>query len=122
MIGLYTAPTHNGWKASVVLEEMSFKYNVIDLGLDLGSGVPKEPDFLATNPNGGIPAIIDRDNGDFTVFESGVIMIYLAEKTGQLLPQDPKRIEVEEMLATAKDMVQKMIAQRVSFQPIYETH
>jgi glutathione S-transferase len=93
MIDLYTSPTPNGWKASVTLEELGIPYTVHPI--DLASGAQKQPDFLAINPNGRIPAIVDRANGDFAVFESGAIMIYLAEqarpeKEGALLPTDPK--------------------------------
>lgn len=89
MIDLYTAPTPNGWKISIALEEMNLPYHVIPL--DLMEGEQKRPDFLKINPNGRIPAIIDREEGDFAVFESGAILIYLAEKTNQLLPTDMKR-------------------------------
>ena len=88
MIDLYTAPTPNGFKASITLEEMALPYTVHEL--DLSTGVQKEAPFVAINPNGRIPAIVDRDNDDFAVFESGAIMIYLAEKTGQLMPSDVK--------------------------------
>lgn len=88
MIDLYTAATPNGWKASVTLEEMGLPYNVI--ALDLMKGEQKKPGFLKINPNGRIPAIVDHDNGDFPVFESGAIMIYLAEKTGMLMPADAR--------------------------------
>lgn len=88
MIDLYTAATPNGWKASVTLEEMGLPYNVI--ALDLMKGEQKKPGFLKINPNGRIPAIVDHDNGDFPVFESGAIMIYLAEKTGMLIPADAR--------------------------------
>ncbi|MFH2133090.1 MAG: glutathione S-transferase N-terminal domain-containing protein [bacterium] len=88
MIDLYTAPTPNGWKASIALEEMQLPYTVHKL--DLIAGDQKKPEFLKINPNGRIPAIIDRDEGDFAVFESGAILIYLAEKAGQLLPTDMK--------------------------------
>ncbi|KAF0809917.1 Glutathione S-transferase domain protein [Alcanivorax sp. S71-1-4] len=88
MIDLYTAATPNGWKASVTLEEMGLPYNVV--ALDLMKGEQKKPGFLKINPNGRIPAIVDHDNGDFPVFESGAIMIYLAEKTGMLMPADAK--------------------------------
>ena len=86
MIELYTSPTPNGWKASVTLEEMGLPYEV--KAIDLSSGDQKKPEFLALNPNGRIPAIIDRDAGDLTVFESGAIMIYLAEKSGKFMPTD----------------------------------
>lgn len=88
MIELYTAPTPNGWKASVTLEELKLPYNTV--AIDLGAGEQKQPDYLAINPNGRIPAIVDRGENNFAVFESGAIMIYLAEKTGQLLPADAK--------------------------------
>jgi len=88
MIDLYTAPTPNGWKVSVLLEELGMPYHVRPI--DLTKLEQKEPWFLAINPNGRIPAIVDRDEGDFPIFESGAIMIYLAEKAGRLLPADRK--------------------------------
>ncbi len=88
MIDLYTAATPNGHKISIALEELSLPYEMHVL--DLGKNVQKEPWFTAINPNGRIPAIIDRANGDFAVFESGAILVYLAEKTGRLMPQDVK--------------------------------
>ena len=88
MIELYTAGTPNGWKASIMLEELGLPYEVRALRLEQGEQL--EPWFLRINPNGRIPAIVDRDAGRFTVFESGAILIYLAEKTGCLLPADPK--------------------------------
>ncbi|HEY0112505.1 MAG TPA: glutathione S-transferase N-terminal domain-containing protein [Allosphingosinicella sp.] len=88
MIDLYTAATPNGWKVSITLEELALPYQLHVL--DLGKGEQKQPDFLRINPNGRIPAIVDRGEGDFAVFESGAIMIYLAEKTGRLLPADAK--------------------------------
>jgi glutathione S-transferase/GST-like protein len=88
MIDLYTAPTPNGWKASIALEELGLPYEVHPV--DLMRGEQKRPEYLAINPNGRIPTIVDRDAGDFPVFESGAILVYLAEKTGRLLPADPK--------------------------------
>lgn len=88
MIDLYTAATPNGWKASIVLEELGLPYEVHPL--KLGKNEQKEEWYLKINPNGRIPAIVDRDAGDFAVFESGAILIYLAEKTGTLMPQDAK--------------------------------
>lgn len=88
MIELLTAATPNGHKASIVLEELELPYSV--RAIDLGAKEQKEDWFLKINPNGRIPAIIDRDNGDFAVFESGAILMYLAEKTGKLLPTDAK--------------------------------
>ena len=88
MIDLYTAATPNGWKASVALEEMEIPYETH--GLSLQGQDQKQEWFLKINPNGRIPAIVDRDEGDFAVFESGAIMIYLAEKSGKFLPKDVK--------------------------------
>ena len=88
MIDLYTAATPNGHKASITLEELEIPYELH--AIDLSSGAQKEPWFLKINPNGRIPAIVDRDNGDFAVFESGAIMLYLAEKAGKLIPSDEK--------------------------------
>ena len=88
MISLYTSPTPNGWKASVALEELGLPYQVH--AIDLLSGAQRAPDYLAINPNGRIPAIVDHEADDFAVFESGAILIYLAEKTGQLMPADAK--------------------------------
>jgi GST-like protein len=88
MIDLYTASTPNGHKASVALEELGLPYTVH--AIDLAAKVQKEPWFLALNPNGRIPVIVDREAGDFPVFESGAILVYLAEKTGRLMPQDAK--------------------------------
>ena len=88
MIDLYTASTPNGWKASVALEEMEIPYEVH--ALNLMEGDQKQPEFLALNPNGRIPAIVDREADNLAVFESGAIMIYLAEKCGKFLPTDVK--------------------------------
>ena len=88
MIDLYTSSTPNGWKASVMLEEIGMPYTVHPISL--GQGEQKSPKFLAINPNGRIPAIVDRSNGDFAVFESGAILLYLAKKSGKLLPKDEK--------------------------------
>ncbi len=87
MIDLYTAATPNGKKISIMLEEIKLPYEVHKL--DLTGKEQKEEWFLKINPNGRIPAIVDREN-DFRVFESGAILIYLAEKTGKLIPNDVK--------------------------------
>ncbi|MGI9327535.1 MAG: glutathione S-transferase family protein [Pseudomonadales bacterium] len=83
MLTLYTASTPNGWKASVTLEELALPYAVEKIDLRLGE--QKRPEYLAICPNGRIPALVDDG---FAVFESGAIMLYLAEKTGRLLPRD----------------------------------
>lgn len=88
MIDLYTAGTPNGHKASIALEELGLPYEL--KLLDLAKNEQKSPEFLAINPNGRIPAIVDHDEDDFAVFESGAILIYLAEKTGRLMPTDRK--------------------------------
>lgn len=84
MIDFYTAATPNGRKISIALEEMAVPYEVH--AIDLKSQWQKSPEFLRINPNGRIPAIVDREGGEFAVFESGAILIYLAEKTGRFLP------------------------------------
>jgi glutathione S-transferase/GST-like protein len=88
MIDLYTAATPNGHKVSIALEELGLPYMLKTL--DLSKNEQKTPAFLAINPNGRIPAIVDRSEGDFAVFESGACLIYLAEKTGRLLPTEFK--------------------------------
>ena len=86
MIDLYTAATPNGHKVSIALEELGLPYTL--KVLDLAKGEQKTPAFLAINPNGRIPAIVDHEAGGFAVFESGAILVYLAEKTGRLMPTD----------------------------------
>ena len=88
MIDLYTASTPNGWKVSIALEELALPYEVKPI--ELAKGEQKQDWYLAINPNGRIPAIVDRGEGDFAVFESGAILFYLAEKTGRLMPTDAK--------------------------------
>jgi len=88
MIDLYTAATPNGHKVSIALEELGLPYTV--RVVSLSKLEQREPWFLALNPNGRIPVIVDRAEDDFVVFESGAILVYLAEKTGKLMPADPK--------------------------------
>jgi len=88
MIELYTAATPNGQKISIALEELGLPYRVHALSFDRKE--QKAPEYLKINPNGRIPAIVDAENEDFAVFESGAILLYLAEKTGRLLPADAK--------------------------------
>lgn len=88
MFDLYTSSTPNGWKASVALEEMQLPYQVHNI--NLMEQEQKTPAFLARNPNGRIPVLVDKDEDHFAVFESGAIMLYLAEKTGQFIPRNAK--------------------------------
>jgi GST-like protein len=90
MIDVYSWTTGNARKVYIMLEETGLPYRVHPV--DISKGDQFKPDFLATSPNNKIPAIIDRDGpggGDYSLFESGAILIYLADKTGQLLPTDP---------------------------------
>ncbi len=88
MIDLYTFTTPNGRKPAIFLEEVGLPYTVHKV--DISKGEQFSPEFIAINPNSKIPAIIDQEVG-ITVFESGAILIYLAEKTGQFLPVDRAR-------------------------------
>jgi GST-like protein len=88
MIELLTAATPNGHKISIALEELALPYDM--RVIDLAAQEQRQEWFLAINPNGRIPAIIDHDADDFSVFESGAILVYLAEKTGKLMPRDFK--------------------------------
>jgi GST-like protein len=91
MIDLYTWTTPNGRKASIMLEEVGLPYDVHTI--DITSGEQHDPEFLKISPNNKIPAIVDSDGPDgepIALFESAAILIYLAEKTGQLLPKDPR--------------------------------
>ena len=96
MIKLYTAPTPNGHKVSCLLEALQMDYEAILV--NLSEGEQFKPNFLKISPNGRIPAIVDTEN-DLSIFESGAIMIYLADKAGKLLPQNTaKRYKVMEWL------------------------
>ncbi|MBA8899257.1 glutathione S-transferase N-terminal domain-containing protein [Phyllobacterium sp. P30BS-XVII] len=89
---LYSLPTPNGVKVSIMLEELGLPYEVHLI--DIGKNESWTPEYLALNPNGKIPAIIDPDGPDgkpLALFESGAILLYLAEKTGKFLPSDPAR-------------------------------
>lgn len=88
MIDLYTAPTPNGHKASCTLEALEIPYETHFV--NISEGDQRKPDFRALNPNGRIPVIVDRALDNLAIFESGAIMIYLAEKAGRLLPTDVK--------------------------------
>lgn len=91
MIDLYFAPTPNGWKISIMLEECGLPYQV--KWVNIGAGEQFDPEFLAISPNNRIPAIVDNEplggGQPHSVFETGAILVYLAEKTGSFLPFDP---------------------------------
>ena len=96
MIKLYTAPTPNGHKISCLLEALQMDYEAILV--NLSEGEQFKPNFLKISPNGRIPAIVDTEN-NLSIFESGAIMIYLADKAGKLITQDTaKRYKVMEWL------------------------
>ena len=89
MIEVWSWPTPNGHKVHIALEELELPYTVIPV--NIGAGDQFKPEFLAITPNHRIPAIVDPDGpqGRLELFESGAILIYLAEKTGKLMPSDP---------------------------------
>jgi GST-like protein len=93
MIDLHYFPTPNGWKVSIALEELGLPYRIVSC--NIARGEQFTPEFLALSPNNRMPAIVDHDpvggGAPLSVFESGAILHYLAEKTGRLLPSDPRR-------------------------------
>ncbi len=91
MIDLYYWPTPNGWKITIFLEEAAVPYRIVPV--NIGKGEQFAPAFLAISPNNRMPAIVDPDGPDgrpISIFESGAILLYLAEKTGRFLPADPR--------------------------------
>ena len=101
MLNLYFAPTPNGWKISIMLEECGLPYTVVPVNITRGE--QRKRDFLKISPNGRIPAIVDRDPADggdeIAMFETGAILLYLSEKTGRLFPQDVRcRYHVQQWL------------------------
>jgi GST-like protein len=110
MIDLYTWTTPNGRKASIALEELGIPYQ--SHAIDIGKDEQFKPEFLKIAPNNRIPAIVDRDNGNFSLMESGAILLYLAEKAGKLLPTDfNKRMRVTEWLMWQMGGVGPMLGQ-----------
>lgn len=109
MIDLYTFTTPNGRKISIMLEEVGLPYNVHKI--DITKNKQFTAEFVAINPNSKIPAIVDQDTG-ITVFESGAILIYLAQKTGNLLPTaDKERFQVLSWLMLQMGSVGPMLGQ-----------
>jgi GSH-dependent disulfide-bond oxidoreductase len=116
-IDLYYWPTPNGWKASIILEELGLPYEVRPV--NIAEGDQFEPEFLKISPNNKMPAIVDPDGPDgepISVFESGAILIYLAEKTGRFLPADPRgRYRTLEWLMFQMGSVGPMLGQAHHF-------
>lgn len=118
MIDLYFWPTPNGWKITIALEEMALPYRLVPV--DIGRGEQLRPGFLAISPNGRIPAIVDPEppggGPPISVFESGAILLYLAEKSGRFLPRDLRgRVEVLEWLCWQIGGVGPMLGQHGHF-------
>ena len=109
MIDLHTARTPNGYKISIMLEEIGLPYRVVKISLSKGEQFA--PTFTEISPNAKIPAIVDHDTGQ-RIFESGAILIHLAEKSGRFLPQDArKRMEVLQWLFFQVGSIGPMLGQ-----------
>ena len=114
MIELYTDSSPNGFKATIALEELGLPYRLHHVRIDANEH--KQPDFLALNPHGRIPVIHDEQTG-VTLFESAAILLYLAEKTGRLLPKEPQaRWEAIKWLQFNASSVGPILGQRVHFE------
>jgi GST-like protein len=117
MIDLYTFSTPNGRKISIMLEEVGLPYTAHRV--DIGKGEQFEPEFLKISPNNRIPAIVDSDGPDgqpISIFESGAILIYLAEKTGKFMPTEPRaRMDVLQWLMFQMGGVGPMFGQANHF-------
>jgi GSH-dependent disulfide-bond oxidoreductase len=118
MIDLHFSPTPNGWKISIMLEECRLPYTVIPV--NIGRGEQRKPDFLRISPNGRIPAIVDRDPCDggepIMMFETGAILLYLAERTGRFMPQDLRgRHQVQQWLMWQMSGLGPMLGQNGHF-------
>jgi GST-like protein len=117
MIDLYVWPTPNGYKISIMLEEIAMAYNVIDI--DIARGDQFSPEFLKISPNNKMPAIVDSDGPDgkpIAIFESGAILLYLAEKSGKLMPKDMRgRYNVMQWLMFQMASVGPMLGQANHF-------
>ena len=116
-ITLYTAPTANGYKVSIALEELCLEYTVRHLHFEKNEQKTKK--FLSLNPNGRIPVIVDHSSNDFVLSESGAILIYLAEKSGRLIPENNHlRFEVLQWVMFQMSAVGPMMGQAMFFQRI----
>lgn len=115
MLDLYSSPTPNGWKVAMALEELALEYTI--KFIDLAAGDQHQPDFLAMNPNGRIPVIVDHGADGLTIFDSNAILFYLAEKTGRLLPKEAAaRHEVMQWLMFQASGIGPMQGQAVAFE------
>ncbi|MED5521861.1 glutathione S-transferase [Alteromonas portus] len=116
-IHLYTASTMNGWKPVIFLEEAGVDYDLTHI--DFASRQQKSPEYIAINPNGRIPTIIDKSNNNFVVFESGAILWYLAKKYQKFIPQNnDKESEVLQWLMFQMGGIGPMMGQAMFFQRI----
>jgi GST-like protein len=114
MIQLYTDSSPNGFKITIALEELGLPYTLRHVRIDEGDN--RQPEFLRLNPHGRIPVLVDSDTG-ITLFESAAILLYLAEKTGRLLPSNPRaRWEAIQWLVFHSSSVGPLIGQRVYFE------
>ncbi|VIO77965.1 Disulfide-bond oxidoreductase YfcG [Bradyrhizobium ivorense] len=118
MIDLHFAPTPNGWKVSIMLEECELPYTVVPVNITRGDQFKAE--FRALNPNGRIPVIVDSNppggGASVTIFESGAILLYLAEKTGRLFPRDLRdRHQVQQWLMWQMSALGPMLGQNGHF-------
>ncbi|MEO7690682.1 MAG: glutathione S-transferase N-terminal domain-containing protein [Sphingomonas sp.] len=119
MLELLTSETPNGWKVAILLEELGVPYKVTPISLT--NRVQKEDWYVALNPNGRIPTLVDHDAGDFAIFESGAIMIYLAEKFGRFLPADVQgRSRVIQWLMWQMSGLGPMMGQATVFNRYFE--
>ncbi len=115
MIDLYTAPTPNGWKVAMALEEMNLDYKV--KYVDLANEGQHTEKFLGLNPNGRIPVIVDNDANGLTIFDSNAILFYLSEKTGALLPhRGSERHKVMQWLMFQASGIGPIQGQAVTFE------
>lgn len=114
MIHLYTDSSPNGFKITIALEELGLPYTLHHVRLDAGEH--RQPDFLRLHPHGRIPVLVDEDS-DITLFESAAILLYLAEKTGSLLPTEPRaRWQAMQWLLFHAASVGPLMGQRVHFE------
>ena len=117
MIDLYYWPTPNGQKVSIFLEETGLPYKVVPV--NIGKGEQFEPAFLEISPNNKMPAMVDHEGPDgksISVFESGAMLIYLAEKTGKFMPREPRgRVQVLEWIMFQMGTVGPMLGQANHF-------